>query len=409
MQSIYWIRSDLRIHDNVALNNFCELSKKGLLIWCPTSSYLRAESIRKSFNDECLTCFSEQLKKYGLSLTVKNKKMPCILSDLIATYKIDHIFWTKEFSVEEIKEENAVIEICNQSGITFTALDQVTLIKPADLPFEIKNMPFVFTDFRKSIEKNLSIRAPVSQPTVWPEQIKIQNDAPEISLQKTIYPPGELAGIERLHHYLWDSKAVETYKITRNGMLDLNDSSKFSPWLNLGCLSPRLIYQELKSYEAKVVENESTYWLFFELLWRDYFKFFSLKFGQKVFLEQGIKTDQSSPANRNLKLFENWCNGETDEKFIDANMNELNQTGWMSNRGRQNVASYLIHDLNLPWVWGASYFEKKLIDYDPDLNWGNWLYLSGKGSDPRARKFNIPKQAMQYDPYQTYQNKWATK
>ena len=160
MQSIYWVRSDLRIHDNLALNNFCELSKKGLLIWCPTSSYLRAESIRKSFNDQCLTCFSEQLKKYGLSLTVKNKKMPQILAALIATYKIDHIFWTKEFSIEEIKEENAVIQICKQNGITFTALDKVTLIKPADLPFEIKNMPFVFTDFRKSIENNLTIRTP---------------------------------------------------------------------------------------------------------------------------------------------------------------------------------------------------------------------------------------------------------
>ncbi len=143
-------------------------------------------------------------------------------------------------------------------------------------------------------------------------------------------------------------------------------------------------------------------------MWRDYFKFFSLKFGRKLFLEQGITSDYRTQVNRDSKLFEKWCCGETDEKFINANMNELNQTGWMSNRGRQNVASYLIHDLNLPWVWGASYFEKKLIDYDPDLNWGNWLYLSGKGSNPRARKFNIQKQAMQYDPYQSYQNKWTS-
>ena len=87
-------------------------------------------------------------------------------------------------------------------------------------------------------------------------------------------------------------------------------------------------------------------------------------------------------------------------------MNELNSTGWMSNRGRQNVASYLIHDLGLNWTWGASYFEKKLIDYDPDVNWGNWLYLSGRGSDPRARKFNTQKQAMTYDPNGEYQKRW---
>ena len=88
-------------------------------------------------------------------------------------------------------------------------------------------------------------------------------------------------------------------------------------------------------------------------------------------------------------------------------MNELNSTGWMSNRGRQNVASYLIHDLNLPWVWGAGYFEAKLIDYDVSSNWGNWLYLSGQGTDPRSRKFNVEKQAQDYDPNAEYRKKWS--
>lgn len=87
-------------------------------------------------------------------------------------------------------------------------------------------------------------------------------------------------------------------------------------------------------------------------------------------------------------------------------MNELNCTGWMSNRSRQNVASYLVHQLGLPWTWGAAYFEKMLIDYDPDVNWGNWLYLSGQGSDPRAREFNIERQASMYDASGEYQNKW---
>jgi deoxyribodipyrimidine photo-lyase len=78
----------------------------------------------------------------------------------------------------------------------------------------------------------------------------------------------------------------------------------------------------------------------------------------------------------------------------------------MSNRGRQNVASFLMHDLKLPWTWGARYFEEKLIDYDPDLNWGNWLYFSGYGSDPRSRKFNIKSQAETYDPAGEYRRKW---
>jgi len=87
-------------------------------------------------------------------------------------------------------------------------------------------------------------------------------------------------------------------------------------------------------------------------------------------------------------------------------MRELNQTGFMSNRGRQNVASYLIHDLKINWLHGAKYFEKMLIDYDPDINYGNWLYLSGNGTDPRSRKFNIEKQAQDYDPDKNFRNLW---
>lgn len=406
MRSIYWARSDLRIHDNLVLNKFCELSAMGLVVWCPTASYLRAEQNRKQFVDESLSVFSDQLKNHGLSLSIKNKKMPEVLQDLITKHKIDHIFWTKEFATEELNEENAVANICKQNGIVFTALDQNTLIHPSDLPFQIDNMPFVFTDFRKNVEQKLLISDLQFVCKSWPKAIFDESNVSVNNDKKSIFPAGELAGLERLDQYFWKTDSIQTYKKTRNGMLNQNDSSKFSAWLNLGCLSPRLIYQQLKQYESTIIVNDSTYWLFFELLWRDYFKFFSRKFGQKIFLEKGVAVSKKTNTNYDLVLFEKWCKGCTDEKFINANMNELNHTGWMSNRGRQNVASYLIHDLNLPWTWGAAYFEKKLIDYDSDLNWGNWLYLSGNGSDPRARKFNIEKQAAQYDPDGLYQKKW---
>lgn len=220
------------------------------------------------------------------------------------------------------------------------------------------------------------------------------------------FSPKENKGSARLNHYLWKTHAIQNYKETRNGMIRFDDSSKLSPWLNVGNLSPRTVYFELKRYEAQVCENESTYWLLFELLWRDYFKFFSLKFGQKIFLTSGLSLGVS-PNQKDLATFHSWCEGKTPDAFINANMNELNQTGWMSNRGRQNVASYLIHDLGLNWTWGAEYFEKKLFDYDPDLNWGNWLYLSGRGSDPRARKFNTLKQAETYDPQGKYRQIWG--
>jgi len=216
---------------------------------------------------------------------------------------------------------------------------------------------------------------------------------------------GESAAIRRLSDYFWQTQSIMSYKETRNQMLELNDSSKFSPWINLGCLSVQLILSELKKIESEIDHNESTQWFFYELLWREYFKFLSLKYGSKIFTLSGI---QNKPKKyfQNKAVFNQWCLGQTENAFINAHMIELNSTGWMSNRGRQNVASYLIHHLHLPWTWGAQYFEKQLIDYDPDQNWGNWLYLSGQGTDPRDRAFDPVRQQQMYDPNNEYQNTW---
>ena len=106
------------------------------------------------------------------------------------------------------------------------------------------------------------------------------------------------------------------------------------------------------------------------------------------------------------KLVQKWIHGQTNAPFVNANMIELKATGFMSNRGRQNVASYFAKELLLDWRIGAAYFESMLIDYDVHSNYGNWLYISGVGNDPRDRKFNIEFQAERYDPNNQYQNKW---
>jgi deoxyribodipyrimidine photo-lyase len=184
-------------------------------------------------------------------------------------------------------------------------------------------------------------------------------------------------------------------------------SSKFSAWLALGSISPRLIYAELKKYESQFGANESTYWLVFELLWRDFFRFMFKKHQTKLFQSAGITTGKKIPKSVSEKLLNTWVNGITGVDFIDANMRELQLTGFMSNRGRQNVASYLCNNLKLDWRLGAAYFEQQLIDYDVCSNWGNWAYLAGVGNDPREnRYFNIEKQAQDYDKNKAYRNLW---
>jgi len=165
-----------------------------------------------------------------------------------------------------------------------------------------------------------------------------------------------------------------------------------------------------KKYEAIHGSNESSYWLIFELLWRDYFQFLARLHGFKIFHSLGLSLEQvpyPEPPQAEL-LFLRWKNGQTSNRFINANMNELNQTGWMSNRGRQNVASYLIYDLKLDWRKGARWFEQQLIDYDPCSNYGNWLYISGYGSPAKeVRYFNTTIQSIIYDPVSEYTNEWT--
>lgn len=383
MKAVYWLRNDLRISDNEALVQCLKGHQETVFVFASTKSIKRSGPIRQTFIQKCFLSLKSELEGRGFKVLQVDVSFSHFLPELRKSFDFNHLYFTQEYAWEERQDEQLVLDFCLKYNIQAHSFDQGTLIAKPDLPFALKDMPFVFTDFRKRIEAKLLVRPLAPAP----------------------FSPKESEGQARLNHYLWKTHAIQDYKQTRNGMLDFDDSSKLSPWLSLGNISARTVYHELKKYETQVVANESTYWLFFELLWRDYFKFFSLKYGPKIFMLSGLGPGVS-PNLKNTETFLSWCQGKTRDSFVNANMNELNKTGWMSNRGRQNVASYLIHDLGIDWTWGAAYFEEKLFDYDPDCNWGNWLYLSGRGSDPRARKFNTIKQAETYDPTGEYRRLW---
>ena len=212
---------------------------------------------------------------------------------------------------------------------------------------------------------------------------------------------------KRIETYLWEKDLLRTYKETRNGLLGTDYSSKLSPWLALGCLSPRMIYQEVKRYEQQRAKNASTYWLIFELIWRDFFHYIARKHGKHLFLPGGIRQEKEQEWINNQRHLQAWIDGKTGIPFIDANMREIAATGFMSNRGRQNVASFLVHDLKIDWRLGAEYFESVLVDYDVASNWGNWNYIAGVGNDPREnRSFNVLSQARRYDSRGDYIRQW---
>jgi deoxyribodipyrimidine photo-lyase len=347
----------------------------------------------------------------GAKILIFDRPAREVLPAVADSFGADAVYCSSLPAFDEAREER---ELAVALGVRLQADPQSTLLDRTALPFTIGQLPEVFTQFRNQVEERLTVRAEVHTPKALPSagswtspilswDFGAEGPLPHQEAGHPHFSPGEAAGLARLETYLWKSDRIQTYKQTRNGLIDWDDSSKLSPYLSVGALSPRRVYFELKRYEHERVRNDSTYWLLFELLWRDYFKLIAEKWGAKLFT--GMKP-RSEPRH-DASAFASWCRGETGDRFVDANMRELNATGWMSNRGRQNVASYLAKTMRLDWRQGASYFEERLIDYDPTSNWGNWAYLAGVGQDGRDRVFNPEKQASLYDPAGTYRDRWS--
>jgi deoxyribodipyrimidine photo-lyase len=269
------------------------------------------------------------------------------------------------------------------------------------------------------VEANATVREPLGTPDlppvpdgvdrgVVPDLDDLGVDAPPPDDRAVLaFEGGESAGLDRLETYVWERDCLREYKETRNGLLGADYSSKLSPWLNEGCLSPRRVEREVRRYEDRRVENESTYWLVFELRWRDFFQFQFAKHGRTFFAKGGIRRRDDVDWRTDEAAFDRWKRGETGVPFVDANMRELARTGYMSNRGRQNAASYLANDLRIDWRRGAAHFETELVDYDPCSNYGNWAYVAGVGNDSRDRSFDVVSQARTYDPEAAYVTTWV--
>ena len=173
-----------------------------------------------------------------------------------------------------------------------------------------------------------------------------------------------------------------------------------------GALSPRRIWQACLNLEESLGGSPEVEWIRVELLWREYFQWVAYRAGSRLFHKKGFR-EEAPRAGFNAREFQRWVDGQTGDDFVNAGMRELSETGYSSNRARQNLASYLIHDLGIDWRYGAAYFESQLLDYDPASNWANWAYLAGVGNDSRPiRRFNTVKQAQDYDTNRAFRKAW---
>jgi len=490
--TLYWFRQDLRLHDNPALAYACQTSLALLPVFVHDDKHLqdtqwsfpRMGVHRRRFQRGALDGLNARLQAAGSRLVECDGHPPEVLSALCRQFNINRIVCEEIAAPEEQDDILALLTM----GFDVQTIWQSTMLSADSLPWSPEQVPDVFTAFRQGVEKrgvrfeaceaDISSLPPLPSPPTGmdansnansyenthakihaiphalarrgdrdaqflkPDESALPGwDSDQISGLDTAWEsasfPYALAGfggsesdaLAYLEDY-FQSERPARYKATRNGLSGVDYSTKFSPWLASGALSARRIMQRLTEYESTHGQNDGSYWIWFELMWRDHFRWLHHKYGRRLYRKHGLRIDlrindaartshgnttshsgaTSTEQTYQMKHLQRWIKGQTGHPFVDAGMRELRATGYLSNRMRQVVASYLIHDLKVDWRAGAAWFESQLIDYDVYSNQGNWLYIAGVGTDPRGgRRFNPDKQAADHDPAGTYQKKWGTR
>lgn len=414
-RGLVWFTEDLRVDDNETLLNAVAENDEILPVYfLPERSRTqfnipRLGNNRLAFIQEALTNLHAQLKQLGGDLMVIEGSADMHISTLCKQYGIRKVYTKKQVGSEEKELQSSVKQQLLKLGTDFETYSTSTLYHPDDLPFSIRDIPLLFTKFRKLAEKESNVRIPFDPP----ERIVVPPfmsgvPTPISSLKPNWLVGGENEAMQRMKSFIWDKQAIRTYKETRDQLCGLDFSTKFSAYLSQGCISPRRIHNEIMRFEQEIVANDSTYWVIFELLWRDFFRFSFKKYPNAYFQLHGLG-QQARYTDFDSAKFEAWTRGKTSEALINAGMNELRETGFVSNRMRQILASYWVFGMQQDWRYGAAWFEYCLVDYDVASNWGNWAYIAGVGNDNRGgREFNVEKQALLYDKDGSYRALWGT-
>ncbi len=428
--TIVWFRNDLRLHDHEPLALAMQDGGPFIPVYVVdprdfgethVGGFPKTGNHRARFLLEALADLREGLRDRGGDLLIRTGRPEDVLAALVVETGARQVRYHDEPASEERVVAQAVERALLPLGASLVGSWGHTLLHPDDLPFRPDELPELFTRFRTGVEGRspVPVRACFPTPSCVPPLPAglASGDAPTLGSlglaapasdprQRIRFAGGERAGLARLEAWAFGADELKTYKETRNGMLRADDSSKLSPWLALGCLSPRAVHAAVRRYESERVANASTYWMIFELLWRDYFRFVVRKHGDRIFHAGGL-IGATIAWRHDERALDQWRTGQTGYPLVDAAMRELDATGYTSNRARQNVASFLTKNLGIDWRLGAAWFESRLVDYDVTSNWGNWAYAAGVGNDARGfRFFNLDKQAANYDPRGDFARHW---
>ena len=418
---LVWFRNDLRLHDNEMLVEAIAKSDYILPVYFfdprqfETTIYgtLKTGLIRTQFLLENVEALRESFRKLGGDILILTGKPEDHLPELVSTYEITEVYHHREVANEETAISTQVEDLLWKLKINLKHFIGHTLYNKEDLPFPIKDIPDVFTQFKKKTERDAVVKPCFLTPTEisfltiadWGTMPVLNELLPNEKIdplaQPILFKGGEVEAFKHLDDFL----------LTGEGMANANTIVKknavvanLSAWLAVGSLSPREVYWKLKESEANYGLKPYFGQIILGLLWRDYFRFMFKKYGNTFFKQEGFKQEAQAtlPIQQSTALIQ-WKTANTGHVVVDSIMEELNTTGYINNSSRMLVAIYLITELKVNWIMGAAYFEEKLIDYNPASNWGNWANIAGVGNDQRlSASFSFEKQLKNFDPKGTY-------
>lgn len=397
--ALFWFRRDLRLEDNVGLFHALDSKYPVIPLFIFDEDILDSlpkNDARVGFIHDSLSKINQKLQEMGSSLLVKKGKTQEVWQALLQEFDVKEVFFNKDYEPYAIKRDLVICELLEANTTkSFLFKDQVIfeekeITKADGLPYT------VYTPFKNKWLEKYKTMAPVQE---FDSTDKFSNFYRDAMNRAFTFPTLEQIGFEEspikvIPHNL---KNVANYEETRD-FPALDSTTHLSPHLRFGTVSIRKL--------ANWAAHKNQVFLS-ELIWREFFMQILFSFPKVV--TNNFKSAYDGIQWRNDEAdFKRWCSGTTGYPMVDAGMRELNETGYMHNRVRMVVASFLCKHLLINWQWGEAYFAQKLLDFELSSNVGNWQWAAGTGCDaaPYFRVFNPEIQLKKFDEKGIYIRKW---
>jgi len=413
-KALFWFRQDLRLMDNPGLASACQTHDQILLIYILDPQL--KHTAQAWWLHHSLSKLMAHLKQHQQELILLEGEPALLLQTLIENHQIEAVYWNRLYEPQLIARDQLIKKNLKQQGITVQSFNASLLHEPWTINNKQGNNFKVFTPYWKHCRQQIVTRMS-SMISKWPQAISLTSKTladwallpskPNWASQfESYWTPGEAAAHDKLNHFI-DHK-IGNYQEQRN-FPSIDASSRLSPHLHFGEISPCHIYQRTLEYQMQHPETlASSEHFLSELGWRE-FSYYLLFHFPKLPFENFKSMFDAFPWHENQAALKKWQQGQTGYPIVDAGMRELWLTGGMHNRVRMIVASFLIKNLFIHWQEGAKWFDATLMDADMASNYASWQWVAGSGADaaPYFRIFNPILQGEKFDPDGSYVKKWV--